>query len=535
MNKRLIFLVLIFFLIVNLASTGGHFDLWDGVETFLVTESMVLKHSAKLYPDVPSIQKLSFDIRYSIVANKALQTGTNYDSNTYNTMQLEPIYAVRSLLLSAIAIPFYYAAIAFSVSPISFVAIFVNSLIISLVSLVIFCFSLDIYGSRKISFILSLIFCVCSFIWPYHTSLWPQPLQALCIVASAYFIYGSLHRHFSFICLYSRPRNDKNNGIYLAGLGGMFLGLSVFAHPSSIILIPGFIAFFIFSMRCNRNSFYSFLIVLCSSLFLVGVANYLRFGSFTEFGYGYYGSLSSHSIDNVSGWKGLLGLLISPGVGLIFYFPITILLPIALRYLYKGNKGLFFLFTYTIFVNWLYAGTLSWSTVAWSGGVAWGPRYLIPVLPFITIAFGALLLQLKKRLFLKLSLLTLCIAGFYINLSGSLIWIFYGFDYGWEKEGLSKMLNALDVVTLNPNYSPIILQTKTLMSDYVSHIDPQKYHSLPWGSFVQGLAPCPYDNYIFCNFGIVPILLLCTLVAVLAMAIIMETSKFNCQILGKFW
>src|SRR5215467_2754838 len=75
-NKRLIFLVFSFFLVVNITSSGGHFDQWDGVETFLVTESMVLKHSAKLYPDVPSIQKLYFGIKTSVFTNKALQNST---------------------------------------------------------------------------------------------------------------------------------------------------------------------------------------------------------------------------------------------------------------------------------------------------------------------------------------------------------------------------------------------------------------------------------------------------------------------------
>jgi hypothetical protein len=46
-NKISIFLVFTFFLIVNLASTGAHIDGTDGVETFLVTEGMALKNSAK--------------------------------------------------------------------------------------------------------------------------------------------------------------------------------------------------------------------------------------------------------------------------------------------------------------------------------------------------------------------------------------------------------------------------------------------------------------------------------------------------------
>jgi hypothetical protein len=125
-NKKLLLLVLSFFLVVNIALGGGHFDWVDGVEAFLVTESMVLKHSAMLYPDDPSIQKLHYAIGYLMPINKALQTGKPYDPN----IRIEPVYSIRSLLLSAIAVPFYYAAIFFSVSPISFVAIFVNSLLI---------------------------------------------------------------------------------------------------------------------------------------------------------------------------------------------------------------------------------------------------------------------------------------------------------------------------------------------------------------------------------------------------------------------
>ncbi len=57
-KKRLILLVFSFFFLINIASSGGHFDYWDGVEAYLVNESMVIKHSAMLYPDVPGVEKL---------------------------------------------------------------------------------------------------------------------------------------------------------------------------------------------------------------------------------------------------------------------------------------------------------------------------------------------------------------------------------------------------------------------------------------------------------------------------------------------
>ena len=370
--KRLMLLVFVFFCLINIASSGGHFDWWDGNEAFFVTESMVLKHTSKLDPSVPSVEKLHFDIRYSIYSNLVIQGAKNLDKNT---LPLVPVYTVRSLLLSAIAVPFYYAALIFSVSPIAVIGIFFNSLLISLTAVLVFCLSLDVFRSKKIAFILSLIFGVCSFVWPYNTSFWTQPLQALTLIASAFFIFESLHYSSSFICHYTRP--DKNKGVYFAGLGGLFLGLSVFAHPTSIVFVPGFIAYCAFSMRRTAiRNLVSFTVILGITLFFMGVVNYLRFGSFTEFGYGYFASLATHD-----GWKGLIGLLISPGAGLLFYFPIAILLPLGAWYLYKEHKALFLLSAYIIILNWLDVGTLSFGfePFAW-GGRAW---HLIMFLLFI--------------------------------------------------------------------------------------------------------------------------------------------------------
>ena len=529
-NKKLILLVFSFFLLVNIASSGGHFDVWDGTETFLVTESMVLKHTAKLDPTIPSVKKIHFDIFWSESSN-AFRQGSKYYLALYNRDihdidKLPAFYTFRSLLLSTIAVPFYYLAIIVSVSPIALVGLFVNSLLISLTSLVIFCFSLEVYGSKKIAFVLSLIYGVCSFVWPHITSLWPQPLQALILITSAFFIFKSIHEHqqIFFICYYTRQNLNKNKAIYFAGLGGLFLGLSVFAHPTGVLLIPAFIGYCIFSMIHNRKSLCSFLIVLGVILSFVGLVNYWRFGSVTEFGYGYEGRLSTHT-----GWTGLIGLLASPGSGLIFFFPVAILFPLAMIYMYRKNRGLFFLSAYIVVVNLLYFGTIP-GELFWSGG-GWGPRYLIPILPFITIVSGILLQRIKKtfhfkygRLFMKLSIIILSAAGFFVNLLGILVWVFYGVWYGFTNDFQYMRMGYY----WDPFHSHLIIQIKTLVSGYVSHINPEQWVSMQfWSSLYQGLAPCPYDNYIFCKFGIIPILLLSALIGVVAVLIMMELSKFN--------
>ena len=521
-NKSLIFSVFFFFLIINLISTGGHTDMWDGMVTFLLAESMATKQSAKLHPDIPTISNseprdsVRTMIHYE-VQNYMIVTG-KYADWIQQSMALEPIYSSRSLLLPAMSIPFYYAALAVSLPPIFVIPLFVNSFIIALTSLVIFCFSLEIYNSRKIAFILSLIFTGCSFILPYNTSLFPQPLQTLLVIMAAFFIIKSLHFHSSFICNYTKFKIDDNKkALYFASLGGLFLGLSVFAHPTSIIVIPGFVVYSIFSMRHNKKSLISFLLTLSIALFFMGLVNYLRFGSFIEFGYGsYFGTLSY----NV-GWTGLPGLLASPGKGLIFYFPIVFLLPLALKYMYRENKWLFFLIVYIISVHWLYFGTLDdTESRFWSGAIAWGPRYLVPVLPFITLAFGTLLARFKQsRLLLKASLLILCILGFIINLPGTLVWSEYGTIYAWDKEGLNRFPDSLEVVAWNLNYSPIILHTKVLMDDYVHKIYAEQYLNTGWHYITYGLAPCSYDLYIFCKFGIIPVVALLAIGILLALKI----------------
>jgi hypothetical protein len=520
-NNRLILLVFCFFLLVNIASSGGHFDSWDGVETFLVTESMVLKHSAKLYPDVPSIQKLYFDIHHSVENNKPQNKNIKADNT------LEPLYTLRSLLLSAIAVPFYYMALFFSISPIPSVALIVNSLIISLTCVVLFCFSLELYNSRKLSFVLSLIFGVCSFIWPYNTSLFPQPLQSLCIFASAYFIYISTKQSKTGNVIIRSKSNQtitanissENIKICFAGVAGLFLGLSILAHPPSALVIPGFIVFSFFSSRGNRKTFAFFLMALAITSMFILLINYWRFGSISEFGYGTdQTSLSAHN-----GWIGLVGLIISTGAGLIFFFPISILFPLSLRYLYRENRWLFFISGYVALAFWCYFGTISYAEPAgWSGAGGWGPRYLLPVLPFITLSTGSMLMHFKRTRWFQVLVVILCAVGFTVNLLGTLVWYMYGYHYGWSVDQLWKVdtianmtgVNSMDIMTWNPSYSPIILHEEVLASGH----HPQLKHD--WTSY--GLAPCAYDLYLFCKLGPIPMLIILPPIAILGIIIVSE-------------
>jgi hypothetical protein len=421
------------------------------------------------------------------------------------------------LILSAAAVPFYYSALVFSESPVVFVGLFVNSLFISLTAVVIFCISSEIQRSKRIGFIMSLIYSVCTFVWPYNTTFWVQPLQGLLLVVSIYLLILIRHKDRSFLCHFS-ALSDKPTGSFLAGLAGLSLGLSVLAHPTSLLFIPAVLVFAFFSvMRHQKWNCIYFLVTLAAVLFFLGLVNYVRFGSFAEFGYGYFSSLAAHN-----GWSGLLGLIISPGAGLIFYFPLAILLPLGAKYLYKDYKALFFLSVYIVVINWIYYGTLSYGDEprSWSGAFAWGPRYLLPILPFMIILLGTIFSRIKKSYFMKSVVVCLCLAGFYVNLSGLLTWYQYGWMYGLSIEGLYLFPNYLDIMTWSPMYSPIILHTKALMTNYVSTISPEQYANTSWYWVTYGNAPCKYDLYIYCNLGVVPFLATACSLVIIALVVI---------------
>lgn len=500
-NNLLIVLIFAFFFLIYITSSSGHFDPWDGSAYFLITESMVLKHSVTptsgLPPELPP-------------------TGHS----------LLHLAASRALLTPAIAVPFYYAAHIFSVSPVNVIALLTNSFIMSLTCVVLFCFSLEVYKRKKIAFVLTLILGVCSFMWPYNNSLLSEPATTLCIFASAYFIYMSTsHRIFNTVpgrTITINEIKNKDKRCFFAGLGGLFLGMSVIGHPSSVLLVPGFTAYYIFSIRQDNQRkvlLIIFLIIIGGMMAFEGYTNKVRYGSFTDFGYGNAQSLNVHN-----SWQGLIGLLLSPGKGLIFYFPIAILLPLALTFLYRKNKGIFFMCIYTFTVFWLFFGTISFGSrtqlaaaETWSGGW-WGSRYFVPLLPFITLASGTLLEHLKgnKRILKLSAVVILIVAGFLVNLLGIFVWFAYLYM------GQINTGQSYELMTWAPNHSFIINHLHVLMSNIISHIQPEGLSAWSYG-----LAPCPYNLYLYCKYGILPVLFLGSLIGIITSLLLMKIYRYR--------
>ena len=77
---------------------------------------------------------------------------------------------------------------------------------------------------------------------------------------------------------------------------------------------------------------------------------------------------------------GLYGLLLSPGKSLFLYAPPLLLSVLGLPFFLRAKGRLAFVFVATPLVYLLVYG----SKGVWHGG-GWGPRYLVPALPFLAL------------------------------------------------------------------------------------------------------------------------------------------------------
>jgi hypothetical protein len=145
--------------------------------------------------------------------------------------------------------------------------------------------------------------------------------------------------------------------------------------------------------------------VACAALVLWH--NAVRFGSPLDTGYSDEGFTTPLYV-------GLYGLLFSPGKSIFLYAPVTLLSVPGLVHLWRrhwaeaGLAGGVAMVTLVYYAVW-------W---AWYGGWSWGPRFLVPALPFLVLPLGALLLD---RVWARWALAPLALAGVVVQVLGALV------------------------------------------------------------------------------------------------------------------
>jgi hypothetical protein len=260
-----------------------------------------------------------------------------------------------------------------------------NSVITALTAVLLCALALRLGWTRRVALALALLFGLATPAWAYTTTFFSEPSIALCLLAA----------------VATTLWHDGPPSSVTALLTGVWLGLAALVRLDSVLYIPLFALYLL--ARTRRAEATGLLprdwlrllalLALGPALALIGIGVYdlARFGSPFSTGYGisgdYHDMHPPHSLQAL--WEGIYGPLLSPGKGLFLYAPVLLLLPwAAVRFVRGyGRDALLLLLGIAAIDVLAHANTL----IVWLGGWAWGPRFLIPIIPIVLLPLGALL------------------------------------------------------------------------------------------------------------------------------------------------
>ncbi len=307
----------------------------------------------------------------------------------------------------------------------------------------VFLWGRALYNSIPVGLGLALLYGLGTAAWPYSRYFFSEPLFTLCTFGAAYALWQAKHT----------PKISARSRYCWLALSGLLLGYSLMTKISGLVLFPAYLfylftlldsqlslpdfrnfSFLTHSSKLKTQNFLSFLAGLVPALLIILLHNYIRFGS--PFNNGYDGEAFSTPI-----WKGLTGLLFSPGKSIFVYSPVLLALPFAVTAF--GGRFKF----EAILIGMISLITLLYYSVwwAWEGGWCWGPRFLVPLLPFLVLPLGVLFQ--KSRVWTGILFMILLPLGIIVQMLGVAI------DFNTY---MSVVGNNPDAYVWNPADSPIL-------------------------------------------------------------------------------
>jgi len=292
------------------------------------------------------------------------------------------------------------------------VSLLFNAIVIALTAVLLLAYLQQLGYNRLIGLIVALTFGLATLAWPYAKSLFSDPFAGLLLMAAALMLLKFRHA-----LLNTKTRNERNNPentispapplprsltwvkTTITGkpflypfLAGLLLGWNVATRFAEAIFLPvyGLLLLYylgsrvvepesrLYRLRLRRpiTNPWPPILAFGSPIALIGLGlisfNIFRYGDPFNTGY-----LPNETFSGVL-WDGILGQLISPGRGLLLYCPILLLSLAGVAPFFRRFRAEATLAAGIILIHLLLYG--KW--FMWHGGYAWGPRFMIPTLPF---------------------------------------------------------------------------------------------------------------------------------------------------------
>jgi hypothetical protein len=354
-------------------------DSADGFAVLAVAASLVRHSSADI--EVFAATDAQFPI-------DAARMGTRgQDGALYAKKGLTPSLALLPLVALSESVPGIGAQAA---------AMLLNPIVTTATALVVYGLILRLGFSLRTAFAVALIFALATPAMPYASTAFGEPLAGLLLVLA---VTGLMMR-------------SSARGLALAGLcGGLLVGVNT-AYAMTFLVLSVWVLVAAWPRR-DWRSMTAFLGAAAGPLLLIAMYNTARFAGPLETGYHF----ETGEGFTVNPLFGAYGMLVSPYRGLLWYSP-TVLLSLAgwpaLRRRASGlawGTAALCILQVALFAAW-------WS---WHGGVSWGPRFLIPVVPVLAVWLAPVIERSWTSRPWRIGVSVAVVLGVGVNLLGALI------------------------------------------------------------------------------------------------------------------
>ena len=231
---------------------------------------------------------------------------------------------------------------------------FYNPFVAALAAVAIFALVLQSRRSLRWATAIAVLFTVASIAWPYSKIGMETTFMAAIIIAFA-------------LAAWAR----RSPSTLSWGLTGFATGCAIGTKAYSLVaIVPVAIMLWPTFRTLERDERWRLAIAVCLPVLVwagaVGLYNWSRFGSPTEFGYGSTPWTKSAPLNSV-------GLLFSPGKGLLLYSPLVLLGALGLPRMWREDRPL----ALALMAFFFSLTALSGASIYW-GDEVWGPRYIVP-------------------------------------------------------------------------------------------------------------------------------------------------------------